>query len=133
VVLGLPRPLPGGDLGREGPAEAAATAGLLASLGVEAVKVHNCHVLRGTPLARLYQQGRYEPPGLAAYMDALAALLARLPGSVEIHRLMGEARPPLLLAPAFTGDKARSLQRIRRELQHRGVVQGSELSGHGQN
>lgn len=127
VVLGLPTPRDGGALVAEPAAGARRTARLLNSLGVEAVKIHNCHVLRHTELARIHSQGRFDPPRLEGYMERLFAFLALLDPQTEIHRLMGEARPPLLLAPEFTGHKNRSLQQIRRQMEQRDVRQGSAL------
>lgn len=129
VILGLPTPVrePGGRHEPEAEAGAIATARLLARLGVEAVKIHNAHVLSGTGLHALHAAGRYEPPTLERYLELLSALLAHLPASVELHRLVGEARPPLLVAPAFTGEKARTLAFLRAELARRGVRQGSAL------
>ena len=50
VILGLPG---------EGPEEMAATADYLASLPLQGVKIHLLYVVRGSALARLYQQGAY--------------------------------------------------------------------------
>jgi radical SAM protein (TIGR01212 family) len=130
VILGLPtlaaRPeeslLPAED--EEG---AAATARLLAQLEVSAVKLHNAHVLEGTGLARFYRSGRYRPPELEGYLERLIAFLSHLPEAVEIHRLVGEARLPRLIAPAFTAEKARSLAWIRSELERRDVRQGARI------
>jgi uncharacterized protein len=123
VILGLPRPGAGG-LAPEGKDGARATARLLAGLGVEAVKIHNCHALRGTALAELRGQGRFEPPDLPAYLELLVTFLEHLPPEVEVHRLCGEARPPALLAPAFTAEKSRTLQLIRATLEKRDTWQG---------
>lgn len=128
VVLGLPRPRgteDAGPLDREGPSQARATALHLARLGVEAVKLHNCHVLAGSRLEGLFREGRYTPPELPDHLGNLIAFLEATPRTVEIHRLMGEARPPSLLAPAFTARKAESLAWLRAQLEQRGVVQGS--------
>jgi len=125
VVLGLPTPGLGGLIRPEGPKRAIATARLLGSLPVTAVKIHNCHVLQRTPLARLYRSGRYQPPNREEYLQCLIPFLEHLPPDVEIHRLVGEARAPALLAPHFTAEKNRTLQWIRKELKRRKVVQGS--------
>jgi len=125
VVLGLPAPRPDGTLRPEGRNGAAASARLLGALGVEAVKLHNCHILAGTGLARLHAEGRFEPPGLERYLELVIAFLEELPAVVELHRLTGEARPPALIAPAFTAEKARTLQRLRALLEERDVWQGS--------
>ena len=130
VILGLPTPTPRG-LDREGPADAVATARLIASLGIEAVKLHNCHVLDGTPLAELFRCGLYHPPGLDDYIELLQAFLEHLPEEVEVHRLLGEACRPALLAPAFTGHKLKSLHLIRAALTARGSYQGKQAVSSG--
>jgi radical SAM protein (TIGR01212 family) len=124
VILGLPTPGRRGAIGTETVDDAVATARLIAATGVEAVKLHNCHVLADTPLAELHRRGRYDPPDLAGYIDRLIPFLEHLPPTVEIHRLVGEAREPELLAPAFTGDKAAALAAIRAELAARDTYQG---------
>lgn len=121
VILGLPAPPPTRVEGRD---QAVATAELLARLGVEAVKVHNCHVLRGTPLEALHSEGLYRPPELEGYIERLVPFLEHLPAEVEVHRMVGEARPPALIAPSFTADKARSLERIRGAFVERETWQG---------
>ncbi len=128
VILGLPTPGAGKLLLTEGPAAATDTARLLGRLGVEAVKIHNCHVLRGTRLEALFAQGLFAPPELDGYLERLIPFLEHLPAQTEIHRLTGEARYPALVAPAFTAEKQRTLQRIRAELEVRDVWQGSRAS-----
>jgi len=123
VILGLPSPAVGG-IRPEGIEQAIATARQLAALEVEAVKVHNCHVLNNTPLADLLRCGLFYPPGAQGYVDRLIAFLEHLPRAVEVHRLVGEARRPALLAPAFTANKSRMLQHIRTEMERRDTCQG---------
>ena len=126
VVLGLPTPgeVPG-ELVQEGRGHARRTALHLAALGVDAVKLHNCHVLRGTPLERLHARGAYYPPDLERYLDLLCTFLEHLPGEVEVHRLVGESNAACLVAPAFTARKPATLQRVREHLDRLGLVQGS--------
>ena len=125
VVLGLPTPGETPELLlNEGRSHARHTARHLGSLGVEAVKVHNSHVLRDSPLEALHSRGRYDPPDLERYLGLLCAFLEHLPAEVEIHRLVGEARRACLVAPAFTANKAATLQRIREHLDRQGLVQG---------
>jgi uncharacterized protein len=124
VILGLPTPGADGGLLVESAGHAVRTAQLLARLEVDAVKVHNCHVLRGTPLSELYNAGRYAPPDLAGYLERLVPFLEHLPPAVEVHRLLGEARPPELIAPAFTAHKSRTLALIRTALEACDTWQG---------
>jgi uncharacterized protein len=130
VVLGLPRP--GGDpdhLEREAEAHARRTALHLGEVGVDAVKLHNCHVLRHTTLERLHAEGRYTPPDLSCYLGLLVEFLEHLPGEVEVHRLVGESPQARLVAPAFTAKKASTLQKIRQALDQRSLTQGSRWPG----
>jgi radical SAM protein (TIGR01212 family) len=125
VILGLPTPGSApGEIAVEGVDHALASAALLDEVGIEAVKVHNCHVLRGTALAELHAAGRYTPPSLEGYIELLIAFLERLPAEVELHRLVGEARPPRLVAPAFSAHKASALRQIRAVLEERDCWQG---------
>lgn len=124
VILGLPTPGHRDAIDVESVNDAVATARLIATAGVEAVKLHNCHVLADTPLAELHRQGLYDPPDLAGYIDRLIPFLEHLPPAVEIHRLVGEARAPRLVAPAFTQEKAAALTAIRAELVARDTHQG---------
>jgi uncharacterized protein len=128
VILGLPTLLPDGQMSCEGAPEAIRTAHLLGELQVAAVKIHNCHVLRGAPLARLYAAGIYQPPDLEGYLARLVPFLEHLPAGMEIHRLVGEARPSILIAPAFTANKNHTLQRIRQELEALDTWQGRLFS-----
>jgi radical SAM protein (TIGR01212 family) len=130
VILGLPTPCikrsaSGLMLQLEGEAHVIATADLIAQTGIEAVKIHNCHVLEGSLLADWYRDGRYKPPQLEEYISLLEVFLLHLPSTVEVHRLMAEARPPFLIAPSFTADKNRSLHRIRAALSAKNLSQGS--------
>lgn len=125
VVLGLPCGSGPGPLVPESVDDAAATARLVGSLGVEAVKIHHCHVLRQTPLAVMHSEGRFEPPSLEGYLDRLVSFLEHLPPQTEIHRLVGQAPFESVVAPAFTAQKSRSLQWIRAELRRRAVFQGA--------
>ncbi len=120
VIMGLPT----ADGSCEGSQAAITTAEYLATLGISAVKIHNCHVLQGTALAALHARGDYTPPDLEGYLERLIPFIEHLPATVEIHRLVGEARPPRLIAPEFTVDKGRNIHRIRQELIRRDTWQG---------
>ena len=126
VILGLPTPTRGAvrRLSAESSEDARETARFLAAVGIDAVKLHNCHVLRGTELANLHRRGLYAPPDLEGYILRLIPFLEHLPPHVEIHRVVGDAQPPALLAPMFTANKARALERIRQALDEQDTWQG---------
>ncbi len=100
------------------------TAEFLAGLPIQGVKIHHCHVIRGTPLADLYFRGEYQPLEYAEYLRCVCDLLECLPWPITIQRLMGDAPRDLLLAPEWGGNKERVLTAIQLELERRGTRQG---------
>jgi radical SAM protein (TIGR01212 family) len=115
VILGLPG---------ETRADMLATADALGALAVNAVKIHNLHVVRDTPLAAMYQAGEVRMLEMAEYVQVVCDFLERLPSSMVIHRLNGDAPPDYLVAPQWCLDKAGLLQAIRAELDRRNSWQG---------
>ncbi|MBN2493005.1 MAG: TIGR01212 family radical SAM protein [Deltaproteobacteria bacterium] len=100
------------------------TADLLNELRVQGVKVHNLHVLEGTPLSRLWKAGELSLRPLEAYAAIAADFLERLSPSAVIHRLSGEGPAELMLAPDWGRDKRRILAAIDAALQKRPGWQG---------
>jgi radical SAM protein (TIGR01212 family) len=101
------------------------TARTLGTAGLHGVKLHNLHVLRGTPLAALYRAGRFEPVTLAEYADKVATFLEYLPPSIAVHRLSAVAsRWEDALAPAWVRHKLAPAQAILDNLERRNTWQG---------
>lgn len=88
------------------------------------VKLHLLHVIRDTPMAREWEQGRYLPMTLEAYVKTVADQLELLPSETTIHRLTGDGAFDTLLAPGWSRDKKRVLGAIEMELKSRGSWQG---------
>jgi radical SAM superfamily enzyme len=107
------------------------TAKLLAGLPIQGVKIHHCHVIRGTPLADSYLRDDYHPLGYYEYLRCVCDFLEYLPWPITIQRLLGEAPPDLLLAPRWGEDKGRILAGIQSELERRESHQGIRSSGRG--
>jgi len=105
VILGLPG---------EGPDEEGRTAGFLADLQIDGIKLHQLSVIRGTSLERAWRQGGVSVLSEEAYVERAAAFVRRLPTGTVLHRLVGDAAGDRLLAPRF--DKGRVLGRIRKAL-----------------
>jgi hypothetical protein len=118
VILGLPG---------ESEEDMLATADALASLPVHAVKIHNLHVVRDTPMEAMY--GRGEVPMLERrdYVRIVCDFLERLPPEMVIHRLSGDAPPDYLVAPLWCLDKPALLCAIQGELQRRDSWQGKHM------
>ena len=91
----------------------------------DGVKLQLLHVLEGTDLAADYRSGKFRTMEMDAYFDLLFACLQRLPQDMVIHRLTGDGPKRSLIAPLWTGDKKRVLNRMNRELEVRDIRQGS--------
>ena len=91
----------------------------------DGVKLQLLHVLEGTDLAADYRSGKFRTVEMDAYFDLLFACLQRLPQDMVIHRLTGDGPKRSLIAPLWTGDKKRVLNRMNRELEVRDIRQGS--------
>jgi radical SAM protein (TIGR01212 family) len=117
VILGLPD---------ESVADMLATADALAALPVQAVKIHNLHVVRNTPLETMYQAGTVRMMERAEYVAVVCDFLERLPPHLVIQRLSGDAPPDYLVAPQWCLDKPALLRAIHAELERRQSWQGKK-------
>ncbi len=115
VILGLPG---------ESREDMLATAQTLAGLPVDAVKIHNLHVVRDTPLEKMYHAGEAPMLERAEYVSIVCDFLERLPPTMVIQRLSGDAPPEYLVAPTWCLDKPGLLAAIDQELERRDSWQG---------
>jgi radical SAM protein (TIGR01212 family) len=122
VILGLPG---------ESPQDMLTTADALASLPVNAVKIHNLHVVPDTPLEKMYQAGSVRMLEFEEYVGVACDFLERLRPDMVIQRLNGEAPPDYLVAPLWCLDKPRILQAIEAELERRDSWQGKKCQSSG--
>ena len=86
-------------------------------LGVEGLKLHPLHVVKGTQLANEWRAGEYQPLSLEAYIDIATDLVRQTPADVIFHRLTGTAAAGILLAPDWCSRKWRVLNGICAALQ----------------
>lgn len=85
-------------------------------LGVDGLKLHPLHVVKGTRLANEWRRGQYQPLEQAHYVELAARLIQATPASVVFHRLTGTAEPRILLAPAWCARKWSVLNALERSL-----------------
>jgi radical SAM protein (TIGR01212 family) len=110
------------------------TAMLINQLPVTNVKLHNLHVLTGTPLEQLYREGSFQTIELEQYAYRVGLFLENLSPKVAVHRLAAlSSRWQELVAPAWTRHKMKSYQAIIDYLNSRGTFQGRALSSSRQN
>lgn len=115
----------------ESDAQLRETARLLSHYRVQGVKLHNLHVLKDTPLARLYGQGQFEPVTLEAYARKVGVFLEHLSPEVTVHRLGAVAsRWDEVVAPQWVKAKMGTTQYIRDYLEQVDTWQGKHYPSH---
>lgn len=87
--------------------------------GVEGLKIHPLHVVKGTQLARDWLQNKYSPLSLHEYVSVAAELIEMTPADVIYHRVTGTASKDILLAPGWCSKKWNVINRITQELKVR--------------
>ncbi len=116
VILGLP------NESREMMLE---TARFIAGLPLHGVKIHLLYVVKGTKMEQLFRSGQYRCLDREEYVDLVIDFLELLPPDMVIQRLTGD--PPVrseLVAPLWSLEKNKTLQRIKARLKERDTWQG---------
>ncbi|MGE0918935.1 TIGR01212 family radical SAM protein [Trichlorobacter lovleyi] len=96
-------------------------------LGVDGVKLHHLHVLKGSQLEQEYRTGDLPLMTRDEYVALVVDALELLDPKIMIHRLMGDGRSELV-APDWSRRKLEVLNRIDAELVKRDSRQGCRLS-----
>ncbi|MGF1546178.1 MAG: TIGR01212 family radical SAM protein [Thiotrichales bacterium] len=123
LILGLPG---------EGERHYRETLDTVLALGVDGLKLHPLHVVKGTELARQWRHGEYQPMSREGYIESAADLIERTPWSVVLHRVTGTAPAELLLAPSWCTQKWPVVNALVATLTRRGSHQGSRVDIAGQ-
>ncbi len=81
-------------------------------LGVDGLKFHPLHVVKGTQLANEWRRGEYQAMTMDDYVADVVELINRTPADVIFHRLTGTASADVLLAPQWCSKKWQVLNAI---------------------
>lgn len=118
IILGLPG---------ESKKEMMKTAQAVAKMPLQGVKIHLLHVLRGTPLATIYDCEPFELMTKEDYVSLVVDILEILPAEMIIHRLTGDGPPDNLIGPLWSRKKWEVLNAIDSELVRRDTWQGKRV------
>lgn len=102
------------------------TISYLNKLPVSGIKLQLLHILRNTDLAEYYEQYPFPIPDMEEYISLLGTLISHIRPDMVIHRLTGDGPKKLLIAPTWTGDKRKVLNRIQQYLKQADIWQGKE-------
>ena len=96
---------------------------------IQGIKLQLLHILRGTDLARKYEQTPFHIPDMEEYVRLLGRCISSLNPDIVIHRLTGDGPKDLLIAPLWTGAKRTVLNRLNQYLKENDIWQGKEYYG----
>ncbi|WP_407313387.1 TIGR01212 family radical SAM protein [Desulfosporosinus sp. SB140] len=117
IILGLPG---------ESKEEMMETAQAVAKMPLQGIKIHLLHLLRGTPLAAIYESQPFELMMKEDYVSLVVDILEILPAEMIIHRLTGDGPPDDLIGPLWSRKKWEVLNAIDAELMRRDTWQGKQ-------
>ncbi|MDH5560016.1 MAG: TIGR01212 family radical SAM protein [Deltaproteobacteria bacterium] len=101
------------------------TAEIINSLPVNNVKLHNLHVLKGTPLERLFERGDFRPVELEEYSEKVVSFIEHLAPHIAVQRLSASTGPhTMLVSPEWMTDHTRSYRFIIEKLRSMNSYQG---------
>ena len=103
-----------------------AMADRLSGIGLDLVKIHHLHIVKGTALAREHMEKPFRLMNFEEYLDLVCDFGERLKPSIVIERLFGEAPLGMLVAPNWGRTRNQVIQGIRQRMEERDVVQGSK-------
>ena len=96
-------------------------------LGVDGLKLHPLHVVKGTQLAREWKRGDYKPLTMHEYINMAVNLIEQTPDDIIYHRVTGTATHDILLAPDWCTKKWAVINGIEKEFKNRQSYQGRLL------
>lgn len=105
MIIGLPG---------ETPDDMINTVRYIVSSGAGGIKLQLLHVLKGTILERMYNDGEFAALTFDEYADILCACLKELPPGMVVHRFTGDGPKKLLVAPMWSADKKMVLNRLNK-------------------
>ena len=111
----------------EGETEMLKTAGDVAALAPDMIKIHLMHVLCDTALGDMYLRGEYTTMERDDYVRITCDQLEMLPREMIIARITGDGVADDLLAPEWSRRKTEVANEIDKELFRRDSYQGAAL------
>jgi uncharacterized protein len=100
----------------------------IAQNNIQGVKFHLLHLMKGTPLVKLYEMGCLRLLQEEEYVELICKAITMLPETVVIHRLTGDAPRELLIGPMWSLKKWEVLNAIDRKMIENDLYQGLDFS-----
>jgi uncharacterized protein len=88
----------------------------IAHKDVQGIKIHLLHLMKDTPMVKLYEMGRMQFLEEEEYVNLVCRAITKLPESMVIHRITGDAPRELLIGPLWSLKKWEILNAIDSKL-----------------
>jgi uncharacterized protein len=98
----------------------------ISRVGVDALKIHHLHIVRGTALAAEYARRPFRILAYDEYLELLCDFIERLDSAIVIERLFAKAPTGLLVAPRWKRTKSDLVKDIHKKFEQRDVWQGAK-------
>jgi radical SAM protein (TIGR01212 family) len=105
------------------------TAGILATLPIQGIKIHSLLALKGTVLGNLFEEGRIALMTREDYVRTVCDILEILSPKMVIQRLTADGYRDIFLGPPWAVHKMEVLNAIDREMERRDTHQGRRYKG----
>lgn len=96
----------------------------LSSKDIQGVKFHLLHLMKGTPLVKLYEEGEFEFLEEEQYVKIICKAIVLLREDIVVHRLTGDSPRNLLIGPKWSLKKWEILNSIDKILEEKNIYQG---------
>ncbi len=101
------------------------TANYLCKIGVNGVKIHHFHVVKGTEVEKEYNEKKIKTLTFERYKQIVIKFLEHLDPEIIIDRLVGDCPDEFLIAPKWELGKPQILREIKNDMLRLGARQGT--------
>ncbi len=99
----------------------------ISKTGSKGIKFHLLHLMKHTPMVKLYERGELEFLSQDDYIDLICKSISILPEDMVVHRLTGDAPRDLLIGPMWSLKKWEVLNAIDKTLVDNEIYQGKDF------
>lgn len=96
----------------------------VSTLGIDTFKIHNLHIIKNTPLARMYKESPFDLFSYGEYLKFIVKFLERLSPDIMLERLFTDTPRDLLIAPNWGIRHNEIIYGIKKALKDKDTYQG---------
>ena len=115
IIIGLPG---------EDAAESIRQAGVISSLPLDILKIHQLQIIRGTRMAAEYAQSPFHLYTAEEYMEVIARYIEHLRSDLVLERFVSQSPADLLVAPRWGLKNYEFTHRLIQYMERNGMYQG---------